>query len=193
MNGCQDRQSWRRVATSTGSCSSALRLFFVRQAEPAQGVTDRGQAARLDATYYEFGLDLGQGDGAPDLCQLPQQRLVPGQQRLAGAADPSRCRAASLAHAPDQLDRSGLAHREPSYRLARRTARLHRLYQATTQILRQRYDHPAVPRCSTSSVESDQTSSRNSRCSRWRAYDRRTVSGRPVMPRYPKPALDDRG
>ena len=96
---------------------------------------DRRQAARLDAALGELALDLGQGDVPLDRHQLPQQLLVPGQQQLAIAADPRRGRAARLTHAPDQLDRGRLAHGKAPRRLAGRTARLHRLHQAATQVL----------------------------------------------------------
>ena len=52
-----------------------------------------------------------------------------------GAADAGRCGATRFAHAPDQLDRGRLAHRDAPGRRAGGTALLHRTYQTATQVL----------------------------------------------------------
>ncbi len=155
MKRCHTRHMRRCSATSGRSCSAALRLFFMRQPEPAQRRPDRGQAPRLDAALGKPGLDLGQGDGALGRRQLPQQVLVPGQQRLAVAADPGRGRAAGLAHAADQLDRRRLAH-------AKRRAASRAELPASTACTRRRRrscDNGAailIPRCSTAASNQNQ-------------------------------------
>jgi hypothetical protein len=131
----------RRVATSGRSCSAALSDFFVRQAKSAQRRPDRRQRSRRDAALDKRVSNFGQRDALARGGQLAQQILVPGEQRLAVAADPCRHRAARFAHAAHQLDCRRRADLEPSRRGPRRTAFLDRSHKPPAQILGQGCRH----------------------------------------------------